>query len=158
MNNEKNSVGYLVVRATAANGAIPISGATVLISSYHGGAVGMPDDGAADDIFYALTTDRDGMTERVPLPSMPLELSLKPAEKAENDGNFGDNHNIESEKPYKMYNIETTADGYRSVKNIGAPIYPNVTSVQTVNMTPLEGGVPPPSGFVTYNESEPPNL
>ena len=60
---------------------------------------------------------------------------------------------------FYVYNIDTDKAGYGSVRNIGVPVFPGVTSVQLVELTPSpEGAVGRYGDKITYNESGTPNL
>ena len=104
--------GILVVAASAAGGAYPISGATVLVES----------DDEYDRVSpIARLTDRDGMTEEIALPTPPRSLSLTP------EG---------SEAPYATYRIFVRKERYYDKLVRGVPIFEGVRATLPVNLIP----------------------
>ena len=73
MDQEKSSVGYLIVHVTTARGAIPLEGAQVNIRGYDSEF----NDGRGD-ILTSTATDRDGNTERIVLTTPLKSNSLSP--------------------------------------------------------------------------------
>lgn len=112
MNNENDSVGFLIVSVNTANGALPVEGATVTV---YGG------NEAESDVIYSLKTDESGRTEKVVLSTKSKELSTEP-------GNIA---------PFKSYNIEVSAPGYYDNNYINVPIFQGITSLQGVSLIPL---------------------
>ena len=112
MNNENDSVGFLIVSVNTANGALPVEGATVTV---YGG------NEAQSDVIYSLKTDESGRTEKVVLSTKSKELSTEP-------GNIA---------PFKCYNIEVSAPGYYDNNYINVPIFQGITSLQGVSLIPL---------------------
>ena len=110
--------GYLVVRVTTARGAIPLSDAQVRIRKE------TPEDSG---ILYALRSDRDGLTPKVPLPTPPLSNSESP------QGGI----------PFATYGVDVFRAGYAPLSFQNVPIFPNVVSVQPAVMIPLAEGFPP---------------
>ena len=113
---EMEDRGYLQVRVSTENQAIPIENANVTVTH------------TIDENVYldrTMITDEDGLTPIIPLYTKNRDLSLTP-------GNT---------KPYTSYTIAVTADGYYPERFVDVPIYGGVTSVQSVNLIPLaEGG------------------
>lgn len=107
-----SGVGYLIVKASTARGAIPVPDA--LIAVY--------DAGREDNGVYALMlTDADGIARKIPLPTPPKENS-------ESSG---------VPSPFAVYNIEVTKAGYYSEEFANVPVFDTVTSIQTVYLVPL---------------------
>ncbi len=106
MNTSPSSQGYLTVRVSTANGAIPLEGASVNI---RGGNV---DDSS---VIYALTTNSDGLTPTVALSAPPRSSSLTP---------------YENTPPYATYNIDVYAEGYEPVLFNNVPVFSGINSVQ----------------------------
>ena len=116
MNKNPDGVGYMIVRVTTARGAIPLEGATVIVSDY------LPEDvNERGNAIYTLTTNSSGLTDKFPLPAPPRELSQSP-------GNG---------KSYLTYNIAVTKDGYYQQNYINAPVFEGITSIQSADMIPL---------------------
>lgn len=126
--------GYLVVAVKSAGGSFPIEGAKVRIYT---------DNGDRElELIAVLETDSSGRTQVIELPAPELSASLTP-----------DTGVV----PYKSYTIDTDYEGYYSVQNINAPVYPGVTSVQNVSLIPMAYGVTP-NEDTRFNESEAPDL
>lgn len=104
--------GYLTVRVTAADNALPIEGATVTITSGRG-------DNTV--LINTQTTGRSGETERIELSAPPKELSQTPG----------------NENTYAKYNVRVDFPGYYTVENIDVPVFDGQMSIQPTQMIPL---------------------
>lgn len=83
-----------------------------------------------DDAVYAnVTTDRDGFTPVLPLPSVDPALTLVPGNAA----------------PYTAYDITITADGYAGVRHRNVPVYGNNYVTLPTALYPLLPGEDPDS-------------
>ena len=136
LQNDQN-YGKLVVRASAASGAIPVSGATVIIRA---SANTQPLVTLA-----VLVTDESGLTEPVSVPTPPISESLSPGGK----------------QPFAEISTEVSAEGYITASNINIPIYPGITSVQPVTLVPLPesaAGAQPALDSVFHNDAQQPDL
>ncbi len=115
MNNFTTPVqgeGYLVVRVATANGALPLTGALVQI---RGG------EDANSDFYISSYSGASGLTEKVALPAPSRALSESPQSAV---------------RPYSLYSIDVSIDGYRDVFFVNVPIFDGITSVQGANMIP----------------------
>ena len=131
MNNQSTeNIGYLVVRASTARGAIPLYGATVSIRGST-----KEDSG----IFYSVETDESGLTPRIALPAPPRSLSQTP------------NNSV----PYSLWNIDVFKKGYIIARYSGVPVYSGVTAIQNAYLIPITEGY---AQGERINESEVPNL
>ena len=139
MDTLQNSQNYgrLVIRVSAASGAVPVSGATVIIRS------------AQSDppvtVLAALTTDESGLTEPILVVTPPISESLSPG----------------GRQPFAEISTEVSASGYLTSSNINIPIYPGITSIQPVTLIPLpdsEIGTQPSSDVVFHNDVQQPDL
>lgn len=110
--NQSQGMGYLVVKVSTARGAIPLSDASVNIR----GA-----ESENSDIIYSLTTNADGMTEKVALPAPARALSEVP-------GNI---------KPYALYDVDVFKEGYIDLKFNNVAVFESITSLQPAIMIPL---------------------
>ncbi len=127
-----NSYGYIVVNVRTANGALPVEKAIVTIKN------------SAGELLAVFFTDRNGNTPK-------LQVLAPPIENSESPGQIG--------PAYYSYNIDTDKEGFNSVRNIGAPVYPGITSIQPVELIPLsEGSSAYPNDTISYTENIPPNL
>ena len=125
-------VGYLVVNATTAGGALPYEGA--LVTVYSGN---LP--------IAQVTTDRMGVTPKLTLLTPPKSYSLSPG----------------GQTPYAEYTVVTEAAGYYPVTDLRLPIYPGVTSIQPVELIPRmagEAGGVLPDFSQQFDESRVPGL
>ena len=108
-------VGYLRVFAFTGGGAEPIAGARVIVTQ--------PTEGTPT-IFANLTTDRDGFTPVIALPSVDPALTLRPG----------------VAQPYVTYAVHVTADGFQPVEHRNIPVYGDNYVTQPVAMTPILPG------------------
>lgn len=131
--------GYLVVQVSTARGAIPLEGALVDVLTYE--PLDPPPERLSDGILVAtLTTDRDGNTPKLRLPSPPCSNANSP----------------ESGRPYALYQCVVRLAGYYEQTHVGIPVYDGITVIQPVVLIPLpENGseLPPPES--QYFETEP---
>lgn len=116
MQNELIDKGRLQINVVN-NFNIPINNATINISY----------SGEPDRTIESLTTNSSGSSPVVALNAPPIELSL-------------DEKNII--QPYSEYSIYVSAPGYEPVDVSGIEILSDTTSVQSVNLTPLQEGAP----------------
>lgn len=109
---DASSEGGLRIQVTSTLGMIPIADATVTIFYADN----------PDSPIQTLTTDISGQTPVIELPAPPIEYSLEPG----------------SPRPYSEYTIQISAPSYETVVISGSEILPDVTSIQPVEMPPLE--------------------
>ncbi len=136
LQNDQNR-GWLVVRVSAASGAVPIPNATVIVRS--------AENGVPVQVLGVLTTDESGITAPLSVATPPLSESLAPGGK----------------QPFSEISAEITADGYYTSVNINIPIYPGITSIQPVALIPLPDsqiGTQPSEDVVFQNDAQRPNL
>ena len=116
MTNTPNSgsFGYLRFSVGTAGGTIPVEGAKVYVYTD-------PDNGSEGQLLYTLTTDEDGITETITLPTPPLSESFSP----------------DFPKPYSTYNIFAVKNGYYPTEGRTVPLFPGITSIQPVNLVPV---------------------
>ena len=113
MNEELDTIGFLIVQTVTANGALPVKNAIVNIYEY--GAM------ADTNAIYSLRTDESGRTDKIALDALSSSLSLSSEEK----------------KPYTTYTLTVNADGYYESEKVNIPVFQGITSLQTVNLIPL---------------------
>lgn len=123
-------VGYLVVRVSTARGAIPLENAAVSIRG------GTPE---SSGILYSLTTNSDGLTDRVELPAPPRSLSASPTDSA----------------PYSLWTVDVFKEGYMPVSYQNLPVYASIVSVQPAVLLPIAEGY---TAQTVINESGAPSL
>ncbi len=106
-----NATGYLIVEATAAEGALPISGAVVSVVSSPG----------TGNVSLTAETDLSGRTERLSLPTVAEGLSVVP-------GNAN---------PFSIYDVTVVAPGYYPFTALHVPIFNRVTTLQPAALIAL---------------------
>ncbi len=111
--------GYLRVFVFTGDTAEPLPGARVTVTR--------PAQGEGDIIFASTTTDIDGFTPVIPLPSVSPALTMQP-------------NNIQ---PYVTYNIRVNADGFSPTIYENVPVYGNNYVTQPAAMVPLLEGQDP---------------
>lgn len=128
----ENSYGLLRVTVRTAGGAVPVPRAIVTVKD------------ANEALLAVFFTDENGNTP-------PLKVLAPPIENTQSPNSGG--------SPFFIYNVDTDRSGFRSVRNIGVPVYSGVTSVQPVELIPIpEGGEGNYNENIKYNENIPPNL
>ena len=117
MNNSeiKNTMGegYLVVRVSTANGAIPLSGAQVTV---RGG------EETNSNFYRSFYSGASGLTEKIALPAPLRSLSEDPS----NGG----------VRPFALYSVDVFSDGYVDLSFVNVPVFDTITSIQPANMIP----------------------
>ena len=113
--NALSEIGYLTVRVTTALGAIPLENAAVTVRG---------SESANENVLYSLSTNSDGQTERISLPTPPKINSETP----------------NAQKPYATYSVDVFADGYAPLHISNVPIFSSIISIQPAIMLPLIEG------------------
>ena len=130
MPQDAENVGYLIVRASTARGAIPLENAAVSIRG------NTPE---TSGILHSLSTDRDGLTPKVALAAPPRSFSESPG----------------NPEPFSTWNIDVFKEGYIPVRFQNVPVYSSIVSVQPAVLVPNPENFIRPE---IYNESENPDL
>lgn len=109
---ENTSSGFLKVNVTK-GGIIPVENATITITRTENG----------NPILVAsLTTDLNGNTDTIELPTPALSLS-------QNSDN--------TQRPYSLYNIVAYKSGFYVVEQLDVPVFSGITSMQPINFIPI---------------------
>ena len=128
----ENSYGYVRVTVRTAGGAVPVQRAIVTVKD------------EKETLLAVFFTDENGNTPDLKVATPPRANSESP-----NAGGAA----------FSLYNIDTDKAGYKSVRNIGVPVYDSITSIQPVELVPVsEGGEGEYDENIKYNESVPPDL
>lgn len=106
---ETQSLGYLRVR-TMTQDVFPIENATISIMS--------PSD--PELVLEQFNTDSTGLSEDIPLPAPPIDLSLEPSQI----------------QPYSNYDLQIVAPGFESAFFSDIEILPNVRAIQEATLNP----------------------
>ena len=109
MPQSNTGTGRLTVTVRSANGALPVKDALVTVTL----------DKAVIGVF---SSDESGNTDVIAIPTPPTSASLSP-------GFAG--------LPYSTVFIEVDKDGFYSGQYIEVPIFPDILTVQPVNLLPL---------------------
>ncbi len=106
---EDGYTGRLRVQVFTASGAYPVSNALVTVSN------------PARGLINAAITNSGGQTDMFVLPAPAPSESFRPGEGI----------------PYELYSIDTSAPGFYGVKNLGVAVYPEITTIQRVELIPV---------------------
>ena len=112
MNTPATGVGHLQLRVSTAQTAIPLENAQVIIRA---------DAAQGGNIVKILTTDRSGLTPRIPLATVPRALSEVP----------GNPH------PFYTYHIDVSKEGYYTQYYQNVPVFDGISALQSAEMIPL---------------------
>lgn len=131
MTDNLTGMGHLMISVRTANGALPVSGVLITVTS----------SGDDPEILGVLTTSVSGNTETLDIATPPRSASLSP-------GYAG--------IPYTTVLIEADKEGFYSGQYISVPIFPDVLTVQPVNLLPLPDFFDgtPSEGTQFFDESE----
>ena len=110
-------VGYLQLRISTAQGAIPLEHARVIVRE--------PKERGGGLVAVQLS-DRSGLTQMIPLPTVSRTLSETPG----------------TEHPFFTYFVDVSKEGYFTQYYQNVPVFDGISAVQSVEMIPL-----PQNGF-----------
>lgn len=122
------SEGYLMVRTSTAQQALPVSGANVSVFTAD----------APDTPYRTSTTDSSGQTELFTLPAPPVANSESP------DGAAA----------FQSYSVLVEHPNYRPIRFQGVSVFPGITSTLPVYLVPTLPGTTQPPIVVTI-ETQP---
>lgn len=105
-------IGYLQMRISTAQGAIPLQNAKVIVRDHADRGGGL--------VTYAVS-DRSGLTPSIPLPTVPRALSETPG----------------NPQPFFTYYVDVSKEGYYTQYYQNVPIFDGISAVQSVEMIPL---------------------
>lgn len=105
------AIGYLIIQARTADGAVPLVGADIRILDEEGRTV------------QELTTDESGETQAVSLETVDKSLSLSPDYTG---------------TPYTAYDVLVRAEGFDSLYISEIPIYEEETAIQPAPLVPMQ--------------------
>lgn len=123
------AAGKLVVAAFTGNGAYPVPGAGVQISTMNGGI---------PRLRWMLSTNESGETPVVEMPAPPAELSQTP----------------DAIRPYAICTIAISAEGYFRTVAEEVPVFAGITSRQTFEMIPLPLEMPEDMETLHFSRTE----
>lgn len=122
--NKKHYTGIIRVHVSTARGAMPVAGATVIITHVTDGD---------PELICLQTTDGSGNIRPVTVDAPP------PSADQRHPQSF-------------LYDITAQAAGYYREHSTDVPVFPNITSVQNFDLIPLPAGTEQPvsDGDITY--------
>ena len=129
-----NAVGYLIVEAKTADGALPIQGAQVTVTS-------TPGEG---NIKITVETNLSGRTERLVLPTASRNLS----------------QSASNPQKYLTYHVSVMADGYYPFEANLVPVFVGVTTLQPAMLiarSAYESDSVYPRGNLSVNDAPAPD-
>jgi hypothetical protein len=104
--------GKLIIQVRTADGSIPVPGAVVRVKLYQNDT----------PILARLLTDSSGLTDTIEVETPGKEQSLSPSS---------------NKDVYTSLLVQVDKEGFYSQEFIGVFIFPEITTVQTVNLLPL---------------------
>lgn len=107
--------GYLQIEVTAADDAVPVRNAVVIVSR---------EAGDKNYLLSILTTDSSGRTPAISLPAPVKEQTEDPAV-------------ILPKTPYADYQVRVEADGFYPAGNTAVPVFASIKSIQPFELIPL---------------------
>ena len=125
------STGYILANVRTGDESSPVEDAAVsVIAVVDGQRI----------ILASGVTDRNGTTAKFAVPVPDLEHSQSP------DSNI---------RPYSLYDVTVTADGYFTARSVDVPVFSGITSIQNFSMIPVPYMMNNNSETVTYYNREP---
>lgn len=126
-----NSKGYILVNARTGDDSEPVVNASVVITATLNGKRMFMTSGV---------TNESGATRLFEVPVPDQSYSQTP------DSNV---------RPYGLYDISVTADGFFNTRSVDVPVFPGITSVQGFSMIPVPLFMKASDETVTIYNQEP---
>ena len=126
-----NKKGYIIVNVRAGDESSAVSGATVLVTAVVDGN---------RMIIASGQTNQNGTTPTFEVPVPDISLSQSP---------------YPNTRPYNLYDISVTAEGYFNARSVDVPVFESITSVQNFNMIPVPSMMNGNDETLTYFNQEP---
>ncbi|MDE6780841.1 MAG: carboxypeptidase-like regulatory domain-containing protein [Ruminococcus sp.] len=126
-----SSTGYILVNTRTGEDSSPVAGASVLITAIV--------DGKRNKIASGVTDD-SGISPKFFVPAPDLIHSQAPDS---------------VKRPYSLYDISVTADGFFNARSVDVPVFSGITSVQNFGMIPVPLMMKSSDETVTYINQEP---
>ena len=119
--------GTLLITVRTADSAMPVEGATVLVTE---------DTDTGTNLIGALKTDENGEIRPLVLPAPVGDPNSK-------------------QVPFSRYSVQVTARGYRTERSVDVPVFAGVASMQDFLLIPLAADEAQGTGDITYYNEEP---
>ena len=113
------NIGYFKVNVSTADGALPVQGASVTVSS-----IG---ENGESKIWGVMMTDRAGVTRTLELPAPSLRESYD----ADADS---------ASRAYSYYQVNVEAEGYFPAEFVNVALFPGIVTVQNAKLIPYPEG------------------
>lgn len=125
------STGYILVNTRTGENSSPVVGASVLITAVV--------DGKREIIASGITNE-SGISPKFSVPAPDLVHSQSPDS---------------LKRPYSLYDISVTDDGFFNARSVDVPVFSGITSVQNFGMIPVPLMMKSGDETVTYINQEP---
>lgn len=125
------STGYILINTRTGENSSPVVNASVMITAII--------DGRREMIAGGIT-DESGISPKFAVPAPDIMHSQSPEA---------------MKRPYSLYDISVTADGFFNARSVDVPVFSGITSVQTFGMIPLPLMMQSNDETVTYINQEP---
>jgi len=129
-----SGTGYILVNVRTGDESAPIEGATVLVTAILDGSRLILAEGL---------TNNSGTTEKFSVPAPDNSFSQAPDS---------------SSRPYSLYDVSVTADGFFNARSVDVPVFAGITSVQNFSMIPVPAMMSPTDETVTFFNQEPSDM
>ncbi|MBQ9899367.1 MAG: carboxypeptidase regulatory-like domain-containing protein [Ruminococcus sp.] len=123
--------GYIRVYVRTGDESAPVAGAAVSVTAVVDGM---------RVIIASGVTDGSGTAPTFTVPAPDLVHSQAPDPAL---------------RPYSLYDVSVTAEGFFNARSVDVPVFPGITSVQNFSMIPLPLMMRPSDETVTYYNQEP---
>ncbi len=123
--------GYILINVRTGDESSSVPGAVVAVTALISGKRAILASGL---------TDENGTTRRFTVPAPDTEHSQSPDA---------------SVRPYSLYDVSVTAEGFFNARSVDVPVFAGITSVQNFSMIPLPLMMRSDSETVTYFNQEP---
>lgn len=108
-----SSVGYILVNVRTGDDSEPVENAVVSVTAIIGGT---------RLVLATGITDESGKVRTIQVPAPDITFSQAPNP---------------SERPYSLYDISVTANGFFNARSVDVPVFSGITSVQNFSMIPV---------------------
>lgn len=126
-----SSTGYILVNTRTGEDSSPVVGASILITAVVDGR---------REIIASGVTDDSGVSPKFSVSAPELVFSQSPDS---------------LKRPYSLYDISVTANGFFNARSVDVPVFSGITSVQNFGMIPVPLMMKPSDETVTYINPEP---
>ncbi len=127
-----SAIGYILVNVRTGDEASAVEGATVMVTAIVNGS---------RLIIASGQTDQSGTAPKFSVPVPDISHSQLPDP---------------SVRPYSLFDVSVTADGFFNARSVDVPAFEGITSVQNFSMIPVPAMMNSSDETVTYFNQEPP--